>query len=258
MCSDDVTVFRSTAGVQLRIISIQVSPHQLHASCVSGRRSSTGCERRTVEVGNNERVIRQKWRSIGTAWSSRVMSRWSVWCVGEWMCSDRPYVVSISQCSLPAPLSVVTSMWILRGGGQHTLAWYRAASYDKVAKSGEGNFLQNAPRPDPRGRGSWGQTFWYPITTCVNVVWPRWKLTCDVFVLVVVRVLFISVSANPYLRKPEVVHSIAVRGGNMFHISSCTSVMLLLSLVPDKYKQTMSLSLLPLYRTLVALHVNIN
>jgi len=55
--------------------------------------------------------------SVGTAWSSRVMSRWSVWCVGEWMFSDRPYVVSISQCSLPAPLSVVTSMWILKGRG---------------------------------------------------------------------------------------------------------------------------------------------
>ena len=38
----------------------------------------------------------------------------------------------------------------------------------------------------------------------------------DVFVLVVVSILFISVSANPYLRKPQVVHSSALCGGNMF------------------------------------------
>ena len=81
-------------------------------------------------------------------------------------------------------------------------------------------------------------------------------MTRDVFVLVVVSVIFISVSANPYLRKPQVVHSSVLWvlcEGNMFLISSCTSVMFMLSLVPDKYKQTMSLSLLPVYRTLVAL-----
>ena len=72
------------------------------------------------------------------------------------MCSDRPYVVSISQCSLPAPLSVVTSMWILKGGGQHTLAWYRAASYDKVAKSGEGTSykMHHAPTLEGEAHGA--------------------------------------------------------------------------------------------------------